>query len=329
MRLITSISLFAMTFQLFSFAGLPGEKRIEPRNYNIVSDEKDENIDEGKYRIKGEVRMFSSNLPLENVLIGSTESGTWMRTDSAGTFDLELFTKDQKLYFYLNGWSEVVIEDYEFQSQHLITMNVWMHQVRKQAVRKPVIYLYSEEELTASVQINPVGQFTFTYPEYKESWNISVKGNKITDHSSGKVYPYLFWEAEDEKLFYSFNQDKMQGFIIKTDTSIAFLEHQLKTLGLNTTEQTDFITYWGPILERQPYALIQFYVDEDYNSNIAEMNVNPAPDAVRRVYMLCSGLKDPNLGMEITAQKFSSFERKGFTVVEWGGSEINLDIIKP
>ena len=98
---------------------------------------------------------------------------------------------------------------------------------------------------------------------------------------------------------------------------------------LNSTEKTDFITYWGPILERSEYALVQFIIDDDYNDKIAEMNIDPKPDALRRVYILCSELDNPTIGLELIPQNFESFERKGFTVVEWGGSIIYLDLMKP
>ena len=144
-----------------------------------------------------------------------------------------------------------------------------------------------------------------------------------------KKYPYLFWEGTNPSLFYSIEKGELHGFIIKTDTAISFLENQLGLIGLNSVERTDFITFWGPILEKNEYALIQFILDDDYENQIAKMDIQPKPDAEKRVFMICSGLTSPYLGMNIVPQTFNSFERKGFTVVEWGGSEINLNPIEP
>jgi hypothetical protein len=75
--------------------------------------------------------------------------------------------------------------------------------------------------------------------------------------------------------------------------------------------------------------LIQFLVDDVYESAIAGLQISPQPDVIRRVYILCSPLKDSSIGLEVVPQEFKSFERFAFTVVEWGGSEIDLTNLKP
>ena len=65
-------------------------------------------------------------------------------------------------------------------------------------VRKPVIYLYPEESIDISLQLNiKESKFTTVYPKFngKITWNVHAKPNGdilIKD----KTYPYLFWEAE-------------------------------------------------------------------------------------------------------------------------------------
>ncbi len=307
-----------------------GEEMIEIKPYVIESDTLNESVEKKKFRLKGEVRMFSSNVPLEEVLIGSTVSGTWIRTDSAGLFEIDLSIKDQLVYFYLDGWSETVVSDYEFKEQHEIKIIMWMHQVRNENVRKPVIYLYSDKVIEAAISVKPVGEFTFTYPEHKDGWKVEVgESGVLTSLENGEKYPYLFWEAENDKLFFQFNQGVMSGFLIKSDTAVSFLEDQLSKIGLNSTEKTDFITYWGPIIEKEEYALIQFLTNEDYARLVGEIEISPKPHALLRVFMLYSGLKSNNAGIKLEDQIFEPFEREGFTVVEWGGSHIDLDIIKP
>ena len=50
----------------------------------------------------------------------------------------------------------------------------------------------------------------------------------------------------------------------------------------------------------------------------APLTVSPAPDSVIRVFMTWYASDEPR---DITAQQLPSFEREGFTVVEWGGSQ--------
>jgi len=300
-------------------------------NYTIVSDLVDKKIKKGTFVIQGEVRMFSSTFPLENCKVGSLQSETFTMTNAEGRFTLLCNSAiDSTFYIYQDGWAEITISDYDFKDRHRITISAYAHQEFNHVKRKPVIYLYSETELTASIKINPMGEFTFTYPLYNAGWNVTVNNSgMLTDTKTQKQYPYLFWEAESSDLFYKTVGNTIPGFIINTDSTIQFLEEKLSLLGLNSTEMTDFITFWGPIIEREDFALIQFFVDEDYNSEIAGLEITPKPDAIRRVYILCSPIKDSMVGMDVVPQTLTGFERKGFTVVEWGGSEIDLTNLKP
>lgn len=49
------------------------------------------------------------------------------------------------------------------------------------------------------------------------------------------------------------------------------------------------------------------------------LNVEPNPDTTIRVLMTYKGLKEP---IDIKEQKLVTPNREGFTVVEWGGTEI-------
>jgi hypothetical protein len=302
------------------------------QNYSVVSDVKDASLAKGTFLVEGEIRMYSSGFPLPDAFIGTAQFPESTKSDSVGRFRISCNTKqDGEIYFHKQGWAELVMENYKFRDQHRIVVTVYMYQDQdNQIKRKPVIYLYSEEDLTASVNLDPKGEFTFTYPNYNNGWHVRVnKLGGITDLKTNKNYPYLFWEAKSKNLFYQMNQNKLAGFIINTDSTVHFLENQLTSLGLNQTEQTDFITFWGPILQKEQFALIQFLVDDTYESIIAGLQISPRPDAMRRVFMLCSPIKDDSIGMKLVPQEFKSFERFGFTVVEWGGSEIDLTNLKP
>ena len=295
----------------------------------MTKDEADKSIPKGYFILTGKVKAFSSNIPLENVLIGCLSSGIWVRTDDRGNFTVTLKSTDEAVYFYKENWSEVVLENYEFKDQHRIEIVVYLYQPEKpQSVRKPVIYFYSDKDMPVSVQLKPKGNFTFSYPRYDNGWEIEVKANGGCE-VAGKMYPYLFWEGESYNIKFQTKQNKLPGYLIASMDVISFLEEKLTVLGLNQKEQTDFITYWGPLLSKKKYALIQFIVDDQYESQIASLNITPEPDHVRRVYLICSGLDDRNVGMEIVPQELNSFERNGFTVVEWGGSILDFEKLVP
>ena len=78
-----------------------------------------------------------------------------------------------------------------------------------------------------------------------------------------------------------------------------------------------FIVYWLPFMQENAYNLISFQ-QENYTEQ-AKLDIQPAPDSVLRVFMAFHSLEKP---IEVKSQEFQPFERNGFTVVEWGGTEV-------
>ena len=91
-------------------------------------------------------------------------------------------------------------------------------------------------------------------------------------------------------------------------------------MGLNTKEQTDFITFWGPKMVTQPQVFIQFWIDEDYDE-VATLEIIPRPVSSKRIYIVYAPIEDDML-IQYEEQSFTPFTRKGFTVIEWGGSAL-------
>lgn len=58
--------------------------------------------------------------------------------------------------------------------------------------------------------------------------------------------------------------------------------------------------------------------DKTYTDN-AVLTIEPKPDSMLRVFMAFKPLQRP---VDVPPQTFAPFERKGFTVVEWGGSKV-------
>lgn len=181
-------------------------------------------------------------------------------------------------------------------------------------VAKPVIYLYPEEETVCSVKVNLDGSLTCTYPEHgKDGWqNFTARPDGTLIFPDGSEYYCLYWEGEAE-----LSPDFSKGFCVKGSDTADFLAKVLPEMGLTPREANEFIIYWLPVLQENPYNLISFQ-GKAYTST-AELEISPAPDSLLRVYMAAKPLTAP---VEIEPQTFDGFERIGFTVVEWGGSII-------
>jgi len=88
-------------------------------------------------------------------------------------------------------------------------------------------------------------------------------------------------------------------------------------MGLTEDEMNEFIVYWLPRMEHNAYNLITFQ-GKAY-TDTAKLDITPAPDSMLRVFMAYRPLED---SVDIEPQQLETFERKGFAVVEWGGTEL-------
>lgn len=175
---------------------------------------------------------------------------------------------------------------------------------------KPVIYLYPEQETAVSVQLDIGGDFTATYPEYNGGWNVIACPDGTLIDNSGAEYSYLFWEAESTAEY-----DFSEGFCVEGEKTAEFLRWALSEQGLTPREYNEFIVYWLPLMQDNPYNVISFQ-GECYE-NSAVLSITPAPDNIKRVFM---AYYPSDCEVNIPEQKLTGFDRDGFTVVEWGGS---------
>ncbi len=184
--------------------------------------------------------------------------------------------------------------------------------------KKPVIYLYPKTKQNIKVAVKLSGaSMTTEYPATKNGeWNVeaSPRGN-LVDIITKKKYSYLFWEAEKQ---IPFTINEKNAFCIASSEAREFLEKSLKTLGLNTKEQNDFIVYWLPILEKNPFSVVEFKTKE--YTDMAKLVVSPAPETIIRVFMVFkTSIKKISTGNP----KLQKAKRKWYTLVEWGWT--NLD----
>ena len=183
---------------------------------------------------------------------------------------------------------------------------------------KPVIYLYPEQETKVNVQLTFNGTLTSTYPTLPpEGWTVTAQPDGTLTDEEGRSYRYLFWEGVADV---DWKQDS--GFLVKAEDAREFLEQSLTQLGLNELEQNDFITYWLPKLEKNGESFVTFAA-EQYADN-AVLTVTPQPDSVLRVQMLISKVDDSNRAafQKLPEQELPRFEREGFVLVEWGGTDL-------
>ena len=152
---------------------------------------------------------------------------------------------------------------------------------------KPVIYLYPEEETEVTVRLDYDGDLTTTYPAYADGWTVTAAPDGTLTGEDGREYYCLFWEGTP-------------------------------SLGLTAREANEFLIYWLPKLEANPYNLLSFQT-KGYTDH-ARLTVSPQPDTVLRVFLAFKALEEP---VEIKPQTLTAPAREGFTVVEWGGCQVS------
>lgn len=178
---------------------------------------------------------------------------------------------------------------------------------------KPAIYLYPQEETEVFVNVKLAqGQFDVTEPALGDGWRVTARPDGVLTDETGQNWPYLFWEASCSAQF-----DFSQGFVVPGRQAEEFLLLSLGKLGLNAQETADFMEFWLPQLEENPYNLIAF--QQQAYTDLARLEIDPAPDSLIRVFMAWKPIDKP---MEILPQPLQAPARQGFTVVEWGGSRV-------
>ena len=179
---------------------------------------------------------------------------------------------------------------------------------------KPIVYFYPEEPTACSVMLSLNGRLTCTYPEYKDGWrDFTAYPDGTLIFPDGKEYYALYWEGIQHA-----NWDFTHGFCVKGEDTALFLEWALKEQGLSAREANEFIIYWLPEMQDNPYNVISFQ-SKAYTDG-AILSVTPTPDSVLRVFM---AYYPSSSEVDIQPQAFDGFERDGFTVVEWGGSRVD------
>lgn len=245
--------------------------------------------------------------------------------DSFGMVRLLLHRRllGKPIHFFSRTGYDLRTEPMDWESGNSLTMVVQFEPLPvridvRPVAEKPVIYLYPERSMQVSVRVGFSGEFLFTYPQYGDGWDVMAHPSGEID-ADGRKYRYLFWEGSMDAAHVPLDLSK--GFVIGRDELVDFFERTLGTIGLSDIEVGDFITHWVPRMMGHERVFMHFLLDKEYDA-LSTLDIRPVPDQVIRLFMFWKGIA-PNERPQPRAQELPSFKREGFTVVEWGGAELD------
>lgn len=182
-----------------------------------------------------------------------------------------------------------------------------MYEATHMVSYKPAIYLYPTSDSIVNVNVNFNGNIITSIPKYDSGWSVFATTYGEID---GK-YDYLFYEA-------SLNDLKLpkEGWVVSYGNLDKWFDVNLKELGLTEKEKNQFKEYWLNKLQKSDYYEIKLLDNNLLNQNDWNLITNPAPDTLIRIELYFKPLKYPE---QISQPTITTPERKGFTVVEWGG----------
>ena len=204
---------------------------------------------------------------------------------------------------------------------------------------KPVLYFYPLKTTEVTVELSNSIHPSHTLPHYQKQWKVLAHETgelmdlqpELTDCASslfsipgleyGKMacqsnsYPYLYWSGHVSRAYPS----QRKGSIIKAEELKEFLTKQLLEIGLIEAEVSDMLAYWIPELQKTSAPLYRITLFQKSTlDRLFELKIDPAPDTFIRVFLdwepLYTAPKET-----IKPQSIRRIQRRGFTVVEWGG----------
>lgn len=179
-------------------------------------------------------------------------------------------------------------------------------------MKKPIVYFYPGQEMDLSVTFANPDRLTTTYPAYNDGWNIHLnEDGTFTTGDSDREYYALYFEEK-----YEFTPTFDEGFYVTKDIAASFLEEKMDYIGYTNREVDEFIMYWLPVLEKNEQSLVYFEQTEERNAN-CPMEFSIEPDTFIRTMI---HIKKVDSEVNIKEQQLVHYERTGFVVTEWGGT---------
>lgn len=315
-------------FDKYGKKGINGVIIITLKNENSLTfeqlkktylQENNSNINQKSLDISGEIISLNGN-SLSDVIISNLNKKESYYCDIDGKYSLKAHKNDVLVYFK-NGFESQKIVANEQSIIDVVLYPIKESKLGEMTIKKPVIYLYPTEKTDIKLTLDFKGNLLTTFPKYSDNWDVTAYPNgQIFDKKSQRFYNSLFWDGTLN--FPKEHYNYQTGFVIPKNKLTSFLIEKLELIGLNYSETNDFIQYWLPFLEKNELNFIHFYVNSEYEI-ISKNRIDPKPETSIRVFMEFYGLEKP---ITIAEQKLLKTERKGFALVEWGGSEVSLSI---
>ena len=223
---------------------------------------------------------------------------------------------DEAYVYFIEYDPEEYIEEIDGPEYLITESEECDHEFDDVVVKKPVIYLYPTSTTNVDVKLGAPEKLTVSYPKYDDAWKVTANPDgSLVDRKTGRELYSLYYEA-DYTTAEGVHED---GFVVKGADTAKFLEEKLAQLGLNEREAEEFIIYWLPQLEKNAYNYIYFAPVAEIAENMP-LNVSPAPETIIRINMEYKALDAP---IQVKEQKLPATPiRKGFTLVEWGGTSL-------
>lgn len=318
-------SILVLALLVFTQSAEAAEKRPERPDYQVVSNVKDEDLSKRKSAFTFQV---TANYTFDQNELRMSDNGEEfvVKLDEDRKFTIITKPGDHSFMFLLSSeFREIETDTISIDpSYHMTIILNFKSTEHQMLVKKPVIYLYPEVDTTVQVSIDPTGELFYTYPEYKNGWSVNASPDgdlSINDEH----YNYLFWEAKQK--FSATEIDLTTGSVVSNEILTEFIENKLKAYGLNSKERADFMTYWIPIMltSGSDEYFVKFLINEEA-SLFGELQVQPEPNTIGRIYLLWSGADDASvIPADLAPQEIIPLDRDGFVVIEWGGAEFNLN----
>ena len=312
MNYIITILLVTISFSSFCKG-----KQVAPF-YIIESENYDETIPAGKFKVSGIA--YYGTLINKTVISFAEFSGSGLNgtvADKEGKFSFLI--SDTAKIVKISSQYNIDFKNLKNGIHYIISIYCPLIQVE---VCKPVIYTYSEKNIDFKINLKTVGEITYTYPNLSadNSWKMKTGENGNLISENGAEYPYLFWEAKQDAASLDLSKTSSNEIVAGKELD-AYFEKELTKLGFNAKEKTDFITYWCPKFIESNRVQVQFFVDDNC-SVIGELNIIPKPDNLRRIYVLFQADAKINTDFNSKPLNVKPIDRNGFTILEWGGSEL-------
>lgn len=275
-------------------------------------------FDKNQYQISlSGVIKNNENKTVSGAVISNLTKRESYYSDSLGKYKINV-AKNNFINFSKEGFQSQKIEVTHQTIQDIVLKP---QTTSDRIIKKPVIYLYPLQKTDISFLLDFKGELLTTFPKYDKNWTVTAyPDGRIFDKKTNRFYSSLFWDGSQK--FPDEHYQYKSGFVVSKNDLTNFLIEKLEFMGLNNLETNEFVQYWLPILEKNKINFIHFYVNTDYDV-ISKNNVSPKPDTSIRIFMEFYGLDKP---IEIPVQHLPKTERKGFTLVEWGGSDVSEPI---